>query len=31
MEAENARRDLTAALRRERRKGIKESNYLKTM
>jgi len=31
LEAEDARRDLTAALRTERRKGIKESNYLKTM
>jgi len=31
LEAERAREDLTVALRRERRKGIKDANYLKSM
>lgn len=31
LEAERVREDLTAALRKERRKGIKNSNFLKSM
>jgi large subunit ribosomal protein L54 len=31
LEAESRRQELRAALREERRKGIKEANYLKSM